>query len=299
MILSWPDADDIERYAGRHGLDETDIVRDIVRIVCVAHLCEEGFLNDDCVLTGGMALRLRGSSRFTIKDTDSSMRGRLDEVQLVGTLGFREGDDLEIRPDAGDHWSRATPRLTIAKPVAYDAYFASATGDPVEGEFSFTVNQRGLFRPATRVALVHPYRELAIERAVLVPVMDIAEQAAEKVVGWAANSLVKHYLDLAWIGREFGAQIAPGDFRDLVQRKLDVGRSIYPAAYASLRATQDLILPLAAPREWRGPLNKSADNGAAQIRFMGDKMGFDEAKELVKRTIVPLLFPVKAAREPT
>ena len=31
--------------------------------------------------------------------------------------------------------------------------------------------------------------------------MDIVEQAAEKVVGWAAGSLIKHYLDLAWIGR--------------------------------------------------------------------------------------------------
>jgi hypothetical protein len=51
-----------------------------------------------------------------------------------------------------------------------------------------TVSQRGLFAPAEWLALRHPYPELVIEpNNVEVPVMDIAEQAAEKVVGWAAG----------------------------------------------------------------------------------------------------------------
>jgi hypothetical protein len=59
--------------------------------------------------------------------------------------------------------------------------------------------------------------------------MDIAEQAAEKVVGWAAGSLVKHYLDLAWIGRGFTERLIAEDFQRLVQRKLDVGFETFPA----------------------------------------------------------------------
>ncbi len=48
--------------------------------------------------------------------------------------------------------------------------------------------------------------------------MDIAEQAADKVVGWAAGSLVKHYLDLPPIsggGRELRDRKAPCRVEDV------------------------------------------------------------------------------------
>ena len=126
------------------------------------------------------------------------------------------------------------------------------------------------------------------------PVMHIAEQAAEKVVGWAAGSLVKHYLDLAWIGREFGETLIAEDFQRLVQRKLDVGFEIFPGAYGHLREIKDLLIPLHRPREWQGPLNKAGDNGASLVRFMGPKMGFDEAISLVRKHIIPKLFTMNA-----
>jgi hypothetical protein len=227
--------------------------RDIVRIATVAHLVDTSVLDDDFVLTGGMALRLRGSNRFTIKDTDSSLRGRLDELELAGKLRL-DDDQLQVYPDPGTNWGRKTPKLVDVKPIKYEAYFASVTGDPIEGHFSFTVSQRGLFERAERLALRHPYPELVFEQDDLsVPVMHIAEQAAEKVVGWAAGSLVKHYLDLAWIGREFGETLIAEDFQRLVQRKLDVGFEIFPGAYGHLREIKDLLIPLHRPREWQGP----------------------------------------------
>ena len=67
MIADWPTGYDIERYTEEHGLDFDDITRDIVRIATIAHLLDTGVLDDDFVLTGGVALRLRGSNRFTIK----------------------------------------------------------------------------------------------------------------------------------------------------------------------------------------------------------------------------------------
>jgi hypothetical protein len=294
MIEAWPDADAIERYATDYGLDEADIVRDIVRIVSIAHLTERRFLGEDCVLTGGMALRLRGSTRFTITDTDSSLRGRLDDLELARSLEVTEGDDLNIRPDEGSRWSRGTPQLTIAKPIEYDAYFPSVTGEPVSGLFTFTVNQRGLFRDPEWLSLVYPYSELQLSaQAPLIPVMDIAEQAAEKIVAWAANGLAKHYVDLAWLGREHGSEIQPDDFLDLVQMKLDVGYRTYPAAYSKLRTPEQLIPALAYPQNWNGPLNSDGDHRGGSIRFMGSGIGFDEAKELVKRHVVPRLFHVK------
>ncbi len=242
-----------------------------------------------------MGLRLRGSSRFTIKDTDSSLRGRLDELELSGKLRL-ETDQLPVYPDPGTNWGRKTAKLVDVKPINYEAYFASVTGDPIEGQFSFTVSQRGLFEPAEWLPLCHPYPELVIEPGNCeVPVMDIAEQAAEKVVGWAAGSLVKHYLDLAWIGREFGdaLQIA-GDFQRLVQRKLDIGFETFPGAYEDLHKIEHLLIPLHRPREWQGPLNRAGDNGASLVRFMGPKLGFDEAISLIRRYIIPKLFTVSS-----
>jgi hypothetical protein len=104
--------------------------------------------------------------------------------------------------------------------------------------------------PGAWLALRHPYPELVIEpRSLKVPVMDIAEQAAEKVVGWAAGSLIKHYLDLAWIGREFGDTLTAEDFQRLVQRKLDIGFETFPGAYKDLHEIKDLLIPLHRPRE--------------------------------------------------
>ena len=90
VIVHWPSGYDVERYAEEHGLDFEDITRDIVRIAAAAHLLDTGALDEDFVLTGGMALRLRGSNRFTIKDTDSSLRGRLDELELPASCDSRQ-----------------------------------------------------------------------------------------------------------------------------------------------------------------------------------------------------------------
>lgn len=215
--------------------------------------------------------------------------------RLAGVWLRLETDQLQVYPDPGTNWGRKTPKLVDVKPINYEAYFASVTGDPIEGQFSFTVSQRGLFEPAEWLVLSHPYPELVIEPSNReVPVMDIAEQAAEKAVGWAAGSLVKHYLDLAWIGREFGEALIAQDFQRLVQRKLDIGFETFPGAYEDLHEIKDLLIPLHRPREWRGPLNKAGDNGASLIRFMGPKLGFDEAISLIRKHVIPKLFAVNS-----
>lgn len=141
--------------------------------------------------------------------------------------------------------------------------------------------------------LTSPYPQLAFSERVQVPVMNISEQGAEKVVAWAAASLIKHYLDLAWIGREFHGEIEKEEFRRLVKRKLAVGADAFPASYEGLKELRDLLLPLAKPHGYYGPLNKARDPKGDQIRFDGAKMSLPEANELVKRHIIPLLFDRK------
>jgi hypothetical protein len=70
----WPLPDDVARYSRQLHVPAEAIVRDIARLVTIAQMVHDGELNDDLVLAGGMALRLRGSPRFTMSDTDTSRR---------------------------------------------------------------------------------------------------------------------------------------------------------------------------------------------------------------------------------
>ena len=64
---------------------------------------EKGCLNDDCVLCGGLAMRLYGSPRFTIMDTDVSYRlDEFHEIELVQALTIEdEVEDLDIGLSVG------------------------------------------------------------------------------------------------------------------------------------------------------------------------------------------------------
>jgi hypothetical protein len=75
QVSHWPRPDDLARYHEQLGVPPEAIIRDIVRIVSVAQLVHDGVLGEDWVLSGGMGMRLRGSTRFTMSDTDTSRRG--------------------------------------------------------------------------------------------------------------------------------------------------------------------------------------------------------------------------------
>jgi len=87
-VTGWPVPDDIYRYRQTLKIPADAIIRDIARLVTVAQMVHGGDLDDDLVLTGGMAMRLRGSPRFTMSDTDTSRRQREppDRDQLAEAL---------------------------------------------------------------------------------------------------------------------------------------------------------------------------------------------------------------------
>ncbi len=53
----WPLPDDIDRYQLDLKVPRDAIVRDIARLITVAQMVHHNDLNDDLVLTGGMAMR--------------------------------------------------------------------------------------------------------------------------------------------------------------------------------------------------------------------------------------------------
>jgi hypothetical protein len=286
--ITFPRRQELSAFARDNEIVYADVVRDVVRLAAVAHLRETDFLNRDLVLVGGMALRLRGSNRFTIFDTDSSTRNPpTEEDELTAALKL-ETDDLEIVPEDPSYWLTRN-QIVTAKPVKYKAYFAGTATKPIEDEFSLTVNERGLALVPDWLQLRVPdYPGLAFDPVPDIPVMALDEQTAEKIMGWCGNSLAKHYIDLGWIGRELADELDGPSLRAMCERKLEMNKNLF-SGFENFTGVEDLIPPLTDPDTYFGPNNFARDIRAGSLRFIGNGMSLDEAKSYVRDKIVPLL----------
>ena len=291
-VDSWPTADDVDKYAHDLKIDRDVVIRDIVRTITVAQLVHDETLGNDWVLAGGMAMRLRGSPRFTVTDADTSKReGWPDRESLSEALTI-DADELTVAPADYLAW-KSRNDILHAHPVNYEAFFAAVGAGSIVGEFKFTVSWRGLVEPAQKIPLRHPYKQLALPPT-QVPVMDLTEQAAEKVVGWCANGLVKHYSDLAWIFWRLRNEVQDDKLARLVVSKLDAGRKRFPNEYATFPDLASVISPLLDPDDRvPPPLGDPEDDGRRYIRFVstGVNTHLNQAqnKRIVRERVVPLL----------
>lgn len=287
-VSRWPLPDDIDRYQRDLKMPRDAIVRDIARLVTVAQMVHDGELNDDLVLTGGMAMRLRGSPRFTMSDTDTSRRipEAPDRDRLAEALTVDQSE-LTVAPGDVLGW-KPGKKLVIARPVDYEAYFAGIGGAAVEGEFTFTVSWRGLIEPAQHLLLIHPYPELELPRT-LVPVMDLTEQIAEKIVAWSAHGLMKHYVDVAWAFYRLTDQIDTTKLGRLIDAKLDVGRDLFPTPYAGFPDRTALRPALEHPDDHVPPQGDAADDKASQLRFDANALNKQQAIVVIRSRLLPLL----------
>jgi predicted nucleotidyltransferase component of viral defense system len=286
VTIAFPQQPELRDLVRRTGIAYEDVVRDVVRLVAIAQLQTTKFLSEDCVLVGGMALRLRGSNRFTIFDTDSSTRRPpADEKDLSDSLAF-SADDLEILPEDPTHWTNNN-KIKTAKPVKYKAYFAGGSA-PFEGEFSLTVNERGLEMPPQWFDLRTFYSGLIFDPVPRIPVMHLDEQTAEKILGWCGNSLAKHYLDLGWIAHELAQELNGTQLREQCERKLKINQALL-YGFDQFNELEDLIGPLENPDHYFGPLNRDRDRREAGIQFIEAPLSLDEAKAHVRQRLVPLL----------
>lgn len=291
FAVSYPRPDDVDGYARDLRVPRIAVVRDIARIVTVGQMAWNGELDDEWALCGSMGLRLRGSRRFTMMDTDTSRVGTPDNAGLSAALTV-EHDDLLVAPAGVAEWGLGK-RLITAQPVGFEAFFAAA-GEPVEDRFSFTVSWRGLFEKPDRLVLKQPYPELDLPH-VLVPVMDLTEQVAEKIVGWCAHGLIKHYVDIAWVFKDLADEIDSDRLGPLTERKLEVGRSLFPDAYTQYDRLETLFRPLYDPARVSPPLGTAGELGLDQLRYAGAGMTRDEAVAVVRERALPALFAAPVA----
>jgi hypothetical protein len=290
-VTSWPTSGQIDGYAeAMHGIEREEIVRDIVRLVSVADMVHRDILNDDWVLAGGMAMRLRGSPRFTRLDTDSSKRGGLPTAsELMNALRF-DSDDLTITPAS----PKEENEIKHVAPVEFQPFFdALGSSDPNPGAFRFTVSGRGLIEPADEVDLTHPYPDLVLP-VLKVPLMNLTEQIAEKICGWCAHGLLKHYVDVAWAFGTLMRQIKVDRFAPLVEAKLVKGRELFPEGYRTLTGITALLGPLKNPDDHVPPMG-NPDDKRTSLRFSTASMDYQRAKVIMRDEVLPHL--VKSAAE--
>ncbi|MGP8241732.1 MAG: nucleotidyl transferase AbiEii/AbiGii toxin family protein [Solirubrobacteraceae bacterium] len=287
QVSQWPRPDDLARYHEQLGVPPEAIIRDIVRIVCVAQLVHDGVLDEDWVLSGGMGMRLRGSSRFTMSDTDTSRRGGAPDRDELAEALTVDQEELLVTPVDATLW-KPGKKLVSAHPIDYEAFFADVGGGPIVDAFKFTVSWRGLFEPPDKLAMLHPYPELIFPQTV-VPVMNLTEQAAEKIVAWCAHGLIKHYVDVAWIFHSQPDHVDTLTLPGLIERKLGIGRALFPAQYAAFSDLKSIFAPLYYPDRHHPPLGDS-DDGAKQIQFAGAGLNKQQAIALIREKALPAIF---------
>ena len=260
--IDYPPAEEIVDFAAKHNLDNEDVLRDIARLIAIHEMATvKEFLNEDCVLCGGMAMRLYGSPRFSVPDTDISYRlDHWDEIDLQEALDI-EVEDLTMSADQTEYWERRT-ELTISQPVEFKESFVQFETDDRLTKFKVTVARRGLFGPARFKPLVHDYSAMGIERTEI-PVMDLTEQAAEKLIGCCANGLAKHYLDAAWIFGRGPEEVDCGNLREWTDKKLAAAFKREPANYKNLRTRRDMV-SRGSIRTDTGPHRTPATKGATR-----------------------------------
>ena len=265
---------------------------DIARLIEIAHLVETGTLGASAVLAGGMAMRLRGSSRLTRTDADLSATpaADVDEEDLLDALELDLRDTISIIPE------RVIRDNDIIKafPVRYSFPKPPAALGRRQRMFKVELSVRGLELPPEDLPLVHDYDfELGLED-VQVPTMALAEAVAEKAVAYALHLLPKHFADMAFAIDNFKPElIAEAEaLHQITQIKFSRNKARFRRMFDSKkltdygsmkhRFTDDFYLRQVKPL-WT--------SNVAYVGQASQHYTFQEALKLVTNDLVPLLFP--------
>jgi Nucleotidyl transferase AbiEii toxin, Type IV TA system len=277
------------------GVDDRELriatVRDLARIAEVAHLLEVGYLGSAAVLTGGMAMRLRGSARLTMLDADlSATRGADVSEDDVRDVIEVQTEEITIVPER----VRSDSDVLTVFPVSFSMRPPPVAVPSAERHFKVDLASRGLELGVDHVPFRHTYPfSLGLEDEEI-PVMHLAEAVAEKTVGYGMFQLGKHFADLAFaVDPHGGALAADSDtLRELTRKKLEGFVARFPEL---ARANGISDLPSLEPTFTQDRYMRVLKFQWQQaVRFLGDPAHhytFEQAKTLVQERLVPLLFP--------
>jgi hypothetical protein len=289
-MIEYPDDGTTEEQAEKHGIPAPVLVRDLVRIVEVMNLDEQGFFSQESVLSGSMALRCFNSPRFTVYDADfaTAIEAQPGRTEMRDMLRYAD-DDLEIVPsDLTPHDAKGTAWKSA--PIRYVPAFTTLAPEETR-EFKADISSRGLVLPGLEQEILVPYDLGIWTEPPTVWIMDPHEIVAEKTLGWILHREVKHYADLAFIAIGTQPEIGPlfnfnkATLRDTLAEKLEIMRTIQPDYYAPWATVNDVIEsldedPVFDQREWEK---------IVYLRAQRDRFGPALLKKAVQTLLVPLL----------
>jgi hypothetical protein len=295
MKFRLPTAEEVGAFLDdTSGVDEAEIrvatVRDLARIAELAHLVEEGFLGRSAVLSGGMAMRLRGSSRLTMLDADLSVtRGTDVSEDDVRDVLEVQTNEISIVPER----VRTKSDLVTAFPVSFTMRPPPAPLARNERHFKVDLSARGLELEPERVPFRHTYPfELGLEGEEIA-IMALLEAVAEKTIGYGMFRLAKHYADLAFASDVYEDElVADADtLREVARKKLEsyvrrfpgVARTNEISDFGSLEPAFLLDRHLRVVKfQW--------DQEVKFVGAAGAQYTFGQATDLVTRRLLPPLF---------
>ena len=253
-MIDYPSDRETLGEAKTQGLPPEVLVRDIVRLVEVLNLKQQGFFSKRSVLAGSMGLRSYGSPRFTVYDADFSTSSEVVDppTAMKEKLTYRD-DELEIVPSELEAHDGGGTMWTSA-PVRFEPIFTSLVPNPGDRRFKADVSFRGLVLEGVERPLATPYTLRLWHEAPVVYVMDPHETVAEKILGWCVHRLVKHYADLAYIAivshRRAELRLIELDYRivrEVLAAKLATMRRLQPSLYAPFPHIEALVGELSKP----------------------------------------------------
>jgi hypothetical protein len=254
-MIDYPEDERLREQASRHDLQAPVLIRDVVRVVELLNLRAKQFFNKRSVLSGSMALRCFGSPRFTVYDADfSTSAATVDPPASMTELLRYSDENLDIIPATARAADRRETLVQI-EPIRFDAVFTNIVLAEEDRQFKADISFRGLLLDGREVPIATPYSLGLWVEPPAVWVMDPIEALAEKILGWCAHGLVKHYADAAWITIAAQTQGSPLAFaypqlREVLHDKLELMRALQPNMYSSFPSVEAVIGKLAQPPDF-------------------------------------------------
>lgn len=297
--VSYPDPKEVADFATATGLRPAVVVRDIVRITEIFNLLDQEFLGSQAVLTGGMALRLFASTRVSIRDLDVSVVGKdstLTVEELERLLEY-EDPQVTIVPRSSGEWIRR--ELYQARPLTFEQRFNPLTLAEADSWISADISLRGLELKPIPMKFIHGYPfALGVENEI-VYVMDPVEILAEKAVAYGIYRLPKHLADLAYMTTTMPKWLSDDDWlarhadeiRRIARVKFDANMERYDKTLAKqgIAAFDDMRESYDQPERWG--LNEAWNSAVLFHGRAAEIFTYDGAARLVKRQLVPILWP--------
>lgn len=224
------------------GLPRPTVLTLVAKSATVRYLATHDAYKDRFVLKGGTLLtNVYRSPRQSVADADYTyvdppVDMTLDDVTQALTI---EGDyGFTLVAEEGV-WTTDRALFDGDSPFEMDGIKLSPK--PRERQLKVTVS----VRPGERLdppekPLIYSDTLLAEHRVFAVNGLTVNELAAEKILGWCSKGLVKHALDLAYIGRELNNELDKARVAELVKDKFEQESGAFRYRNAGIGSTRDI-----------------------------------------------------------